>query len=204
MSTIIKCCRYIKMIFLKRHKYNIFIFLIIAVFAVSFILVKDEFGILSNREAFQNFIFSFGALAPLVIIFSIIIEVVIAPLPGFVPIISAGFIFGPFEGAIYTYIGNIVGSVLVFWLSRKLGKIIVLHFVDEKKLDKYEIIIAKRENILLALYMIPFVPIDALSGAFGLSAIKFKKFIIAISAGYIVNVSILNFFGDYLANLYFV
>ncbi len=190
--------------FLRKHKYNIAIALAIAVLAIGFILVRDEFGILSNREAFENFVSSFGTLAPLAIIFAIIIEVIVAPLPGFVPVISAGFIFGPFEGAIYTYIGNIIGSALMFWISRKLGRIIILRFIDEKQLDKYEIIIAKRENILLALYIFPLIPIDVISGAFGLSAIKFKKFIGVISATFVVHVLILNFFGDYLAGLYFM
>ncbi len=190
--------------FLRKHKYNIAIALAIAVLAIGFILVRDEFGILSNREAFENFVSSFGTLAPLAIIFAIIIEVIVAPLPGFVPVISAGFIFGPFEGAIYTYIGNIIGSALMFWISRKLGRIIILRFIDEKQLDKYEIIIAKRENILLALYIFPLIPIDVISGAFGLSAIKFKKFIGVISAAFVVHVLILNFFGDYLAGLYFM
>jgi len=192
------------MAFLRRHRYNIAIALAIVAVAVGFIIVRDEFGILSNREEFQNFVYGFGALAPLAIIFAIIIEVVIAPLPGFVPVISAGFIFGPFEGAVYTYIGNIIGTALVFWLSRKLGRIIVLNFVNEKQLDKYEAIIAKRENILLALYMLPFIPVDVISGSFGLSAIKFKKFIGLVSLAYVVNVSILSFFGDYLAQLYFM
>jgi len=192
------------MTFLRKHKYNIIIALFIVVLMVGFIFIKDDFGILSNREKFQNFIASFGVLAPFVVISAIIIEVVIAPLPGLIPAVSAGFIFGPFEGTIYTYIGNIIGSVLVFWISRKLGRIIVLKFVDEKQLDKYEDIITKRENILLALYIFPLIPIDIISGAFGLSAIKFKKFIGVIAIAFIIHVLILNLFGDYLAQLYFM
>ncbi|HDZ85698.1 MAG TPA: DedA family protein [Candidatus Moranbacteria bacterium] len=186
-----------------KYRYDIALAIIIILFIAFFVLLKNDFGVLSDREQFQEFIKGFGSLAPLVIILIIIIEVIIAPIPGFVPIISAGFIFGTIEGSIYTLIGSIVGSVIVFLLVRKFGRYIVLRFVNEEKLNEYERAVGRRENILLAFYFIPIFPTDIISIAFGLSNIKFKKFIIFVSLGFVVNVFILNYFGDYLARLYF-
>lgn len=186
-----------------KYRYDIAIVIIIVLFIAFFVLLKNEFGFLSDREQFQEFIEGFGVLAPLVIILVIIIEVIIAPIPGFVPIISAGFIFGIIEGSIYTLIGNIIGSTIVFFLVRKFGRYIILRFVSDEKLSKYERAVSRRENILLAFYFFPIFPTDIISIAFGLSNIKFKKFIIFVSLGFATNVFILNYFGDYLANLYF-
>ncbi len=186
-----------------KYRYDIALAIIIILFIAFFVLLKNDFGVLSDREQFQEFIKGFGSLAPLVIILIIIIEVIIAPIPGFVPIISAGFIFGTIKGSIYTLIGSIVGSVIVFLLVRKFGRYIVLRFVNEEKLGKYERAVSRRENILLAFYFIPIFPTDIISIAFGLSNIKFKKFITFVSLGFVVNVFVLNYFGDYLARLYF-
>lgn len=191
------------MSFLRKYKYDLLIALILGFVAVFFVMIRDEFGFLSSREMFEDFINSFGVLGPLAVILSIVLEVVIAPIPGFVPAVSAGFIFGTFEGAVYAYIGNMLGSMAVFSISRHLGKAILLRFIDEKKIDRYGSIIAKRENILLFLYVFPFVPTDIISGAFGLSAIKFKKFAGAVAVAFLAHVLILNYFGEYLARLYF-
>ncbi len=189
---------------LKKYKYDIFIFLFIAALIVLFVAIRDKFGFLSDRESFELYIEGFGVWAPLMIVLVIILEVVIAPLPGFVPAISAGFIFGPVEGAFYTYIGNVIGSLLVFLLARRFGRLLVEKIFEAEKIEKYERLIGKRENILLILYFIPLLPVDILSGAFGLSGISFKKFAIAISIGFVFYVAIFNLFGDYLARLYFV
>jgi len=186
-----------------KYRYDITIAIIVVLFIVFFVLLKNEFGFLSDREQFQEFMKGFGALAPLVIILVIIVEVIIAPIPGFVPIISAGFIFGTIEGSTYTLIGSIIGSAIVFLLVRKFGRYIILRFISEEKLGKYERAVSRRENILLAFYFLPIFPTDIISIAFGLSGIKFKKFIIFVSLGFAVNVFVLNYFGDYLARLYF-
>ena len=187
----------------KKYKYEIFLFLVIAIFAISVYLLRSNLGFLSERESLEEFIKSFGTLAPLAIIILIVLEVIIAPLPGFIPALSAGFIFGTIEGAFYTLIGNIIGTTLAFIISRKLGRPMVIKFINEDRLNKYESMISRRESILFALYFFPIFPIDILSFAFGLSEVKFKKFIIIASIGLFFNVLIINFFGDTLAQLYF-
>lgn len=189
---------------LQKYKYDIFIALFVLTAAILFVAFKDQFGILSDRENFEELVKSFGVWAPLVIILSVVLEVVIAPLPGFIPAISAGFIFGPLEGSIYTYIGNVLGSLLVFWIARRFGKLILEKIINKAKLEKYERLIERRENVLLLFYIFPIFPVDILSGAFGISKISLRKFAAAIAIGFIFHVFILNYFGDFLARLYFM
>lgn len=189
--------------FLKKYKYDIAILSVIIILVIIFKMAGSHFDILGDRESFQEFIRSFGPLAPIIIILVIIAEVILAPIPGFIPIISAGFIFGPIEGSIYAFIGNVIGSAIAFFIARKLGKPYVIRIVKEKRVDKYEAAIKRNENLLLAFYFLPLLPIDIISFAFGLSDIRFKKFIIVTSIGFVSHVLILNYFGDYLAKLYF-
>lgn len=190
--------------FLEKHKYDFVFVLLILAFAFLLIGLRDKFGVLSERESFEQFIRSFGILAPLATIAVIVVEVVFAPLPGFIPAISAGFIFGAFYGSIFTYTGNLLGTFLVFWLSRRFGRIVAEKLFGKENLEKYERLISERENFLLVLYAIPVFPIDIISGAFGISGISFKKFAVAVSVGFVFHVLILNLFGDWLARLYFM
>ena len=190
--------------FIAKHKYDVSIFLVFVLFVAFLIIFRDKFGILSDRESFEQLIRSFGIFAPFAIIIAIIIEVVLAPLPGFIPAISAGFIFGAFYGSLYTYTGNVLGSFLVFWLSRKFGRAIAERLFGGEKLKKYEDLISRRENFLLFLYIFPIFPIDIISGAFGLSGISFKKFALAVSIGFVTHVLVLNLFGDWLARIFFM
>lgn len=186
-----------------KHRYDIAVALVL-VLAFSFVYFKkEEFGVFSNREEFHAFIEGFGAWGPIIIIGSIVLEVVAAPIPGFIPAITSGFAFGPVFGSIYTYIGNIVGTAIVFFLARKFGKPLVARFVDRQRLEKYCLTISKHENYLLIFYFIPILPIDIITAAFGLSHIRVRKFFIVVLLGYILYSILATNFGDYLAGLWF-
>ncbi len=191
------------MLFLKRYKYDIAAGVAVISLIFLFIFVRENFGMLSDRDAFLEYVRSFGILAPLVIILSIILEVVIAPIPGFIPITVAGFIFGPIEGSAYAYIGNVAGSVLAFFISRKFGKYLVAKLVGEKRISKYENMINRNKYFMFAMYFFPLFPVDILSFAFGLSSIKTREFVLLVAIGFVSNVVLLNIFGDFLADLYF-
>jgi uncharacterized membrane protein YdjX (TVP38/TMEM64 family) len=189
--------------YLIDHKYEIIFLLLFLIGIIFLLIVRDNLEILNNRDAFQEYIKGFGALAPLMMILVFIFEVIIAPLPGFVPIISAGFIFGFFYGSIYALIGNVIGSYILFFLARRYGKYLVRKIFNEEKVLKYESIVRRRENLLFATYFFPIFPADMISFAFGLSDVSFKKFAYIIPMGLAVNVLLLNIFGDYLAHLFF-
>ncbi len=189
--------------FLIHYRYD---FVILGLLAIFFLLIwrqKIEIDFLQNRQLFENYIVSFGFWGPIVIIFVIVAEVVFAPIPGFVPAISAGFIFGPFWGALFTYMGNLIGTAIIFFLARKLGRLVIEKLFKKERLDRYEKAINRHENWLLFFYFFPVFPLDVLSAAFGLSAISRRKFFLIAGGGYAFYSLVLNFFGDYLANLVF-
>lgn len=190
--------------FIKRHRYIIALTLLVITISLLGLLINWDFGgVLSSRESLQSFIESFGAWGPLILILIIAIEVIIAPIPGFIPALTAGLIFGPFWGALYVYIGSILGTLAVFYLVKWYGRPFAKRFIKERKLDKYEEAIEKHENWLLAFYFIPVLPLDVITAAFGLSAIKPKKFITIILIGYLVYSVVLAAFGDVLAEFFF-
>jgi uncharacterized membrane protein YdjX (TVP38/TMEM64 family) len=188
---------------IRKYKWDILTIVIVSALILAMLLFKDSLWVFNSRPGFESFVKGYGILAPIVIIISIIFEVIVAPIPGFVPLISAGFIFGTIEGSIYAYIGNTVGSIIAFWLARRYGKKLVTNIIKEEKIAKYEEFINKRSWVLFAMYFFPIFPTDIISFAFGLSKVKFKKFVVIVSIGFIFNTMTLTFFGNYLANLYF-
>ena len=189
--------------FIKKHRYDLVVLLVLLFTAAFAYLLRDEFDVFTDRAAFENMIAQLGFWGPLVIIVSITLEVIIAPIPGYIPAITAGFIFGPLMGTIYVFIGNVLGTAIVFYIARKLGRRIVRKFIKDERLRKYELTIARHENWLLFFYFFPVIPIDVISAAFGLSKIHWKKFFFVSSAGYVVYSILLTNFGDYLARLWF-
>src|SRR5680860_350032 len=190
--------------FLKKNRHIITIFLIALLVLVSGYFINwDIGGVFSSRESLQLFIESFGAIAPLVLIFLIALEVIVAPIPGFIPAVTAGFVFGPFWGAFFVYLGNVIGSLLLFFLVRRYGNRLGKFLFKETKMVRYRKAIRRHENWLLAFYFVPIFPLDVITATFGLSGIKSKKFTITILLGFLVYAVVLAFFGDVLANIYF-
>ena len=188
---------------IKKYRYDIIvIFTLVVVVWIAYIQ-RDKFDVFSDRLAFENFINDLGFWGPLAIVGSITLEVVVAPIPGYIPAITAGFVFGPILGSLYTFIGNVLGTAIVFFVARKYGKKLVLRFMKKERLEKYGHTISKHENWLLFFYFFPIIPIDVISAAFGLSKIHWKKFFIVSSLGFIVYSTISTNFGDYLSRLWF-
>jgi len=182
--------------YLKRHKYFFLVLLVLAaVLSVSY-FASSYFDFLSDRESIAAYARSYGIWAPLIIIALIAGEVVIAPLPGYALSVISGILFGPVEGGAYAVIGNVVGSSIAFWISRRFGKDLALRFISERKLAKYEEEINHHRYFFWFFYFVPVFPTDILSFVFGLSAIPFKRFISIVTPGFIFNIAILNFSGN--------
>jgi uncharacterized membrane protein YdjX (TVP38/TMEM64 family) len=189
--------------FIHKHRHIFWLGLLLILLTLSYFVNWDVNGVFATKESLKVFIESFGVLAPFILIFIIALEVIVAPIPGFIPALTAGFIFGPFWGAFYVYLGNIIGSLTVFFLVRGYGRSLAERLFNKERMIRYEKAISRHENWLLIFYFFPIFPLDVITAAFGLSKIKPKKFIIAILIGYLVYSVILAFFGDMIAEFYF-
>lgn len=144
------------------------------------------------------------AFGPLIIIGLIILEVVLAPVPGFVVMVAAGYLYGPWLGALYSYIGNVVGSLLAFFLAKHFGRPFVERIVSHRLLVRYDKFFASHRKSLMFFYALPVVPVDILSFVCGLSSMAWRKFLLVIVVGFIPNTLILALVGDQLSKLEFV
>ncbi len=174
------------------------ILLVLLIIGIVFYYVNVSF---TNPLEVRDYIKGFGAWGPLVVIGLIILEVVLAPIPGVIIAVGSGAAFGAFYGTLYSYIGNIIGTTIAFFLSRRFGRPLVKRFVKEDKLDYYDRFFRDRGIYgLWIAYIFPVFPSDIISFVTGLSNLRFRKFFIIIAVGYLPNMLLLNYFGDTIIN----
>lgn len=154
--------------------------------------------VLTDRVLLRDFIGQAGAWGPLLIIFIIIGEVVIAPLPGgIVPVVS-GFLFGPWLGSLYAYIGDVLGSCVAFLLADIFGQPLIEKLFTEKQIKKATDYIERFGRHLIIFYIFPVFPIDILSFLLGLTRLSFRRFAAIVAIGFIPHTLLLSWLGDSL------
>lgn len=113
-----------------------------------------------------------GVFGILIYIFSIVIAIVISPIPGTPLTIAAGAIWGPVPAAIYATIGSFTGGLIAYFIGRTLGRSTV------KALTGKIIYFSKhRGEIYLGLIMFlarlfPVLPFDFMSYGAGLAKLS--------------------------------
>lgn len=155
-------------------------------------------SVIPAPEVVESWTDQFGVFGPLVIIGIIIIETVIAPIPGTLVPIVIGALYGIWPGILYAWIGNMIGSIIAFWIARRFGRPVVKKIVSEEKIQRYDNYLHSRRIMIWVVYFIPLLPLDVLSFVIGLSQIRFRFFLGVIAAGFTGNLLILTLFGERL------
>ena len=135
---------------------------------------------ISSPDKFRVLLISYRRLSILVFIFFQIVVVIIAPIPGELLLFAGGYIFGTLFGTIYSLIGIILGSTIVFFLSKFFGLSLIKALISPKKLAKLQALVTNQKSDLtiFLFYLIPEMPKDILTYIAGLTPINPFKFII--------------------------
>lgn len=174
------------------------LFLVMTVlFIIGFVIVNQ----FSDAESLLTYVRSAGVFGPFMIIGFIILEVVVAPIPGTFIVVGAGALFGTWFGALYAYIGNVLGSVIAFWLAKRFGRRLVERLVSTPLLKSYDSFFNGHKELFLVFYALPVIPVDVLSFVCGLSLMRWRRFLFVMMFGFIPNTIILAFLGEQLASL---
>jgi uncharacterized membrane protein YdjX (TVP38/TMEM64 family) len=91
-----------------------------------------------DPAALEAWVASLGWLGPLALVAFNALQIVIAPIPGYVVQIAAGFLFGAFWGGVWGTLGLLAGSSLAFWLARLYGRPLAARLIGAARLDQWE------------------------------------------------------------------
>jgi uncharacterized membrane protein YdjX (TVP38/TMEM64 family) len=107
-----------------------------------------------------------------------------------------GYLFGPWMGLLYTMIGSILGSALIFVLARKLGRPFVERFVRPHLLQKFDHLTKEKGPfVFFLMFLLPAFPDDILSFVAGLTTIPIRTLILISLVGRLPGYAVLCFTG---------
>ncbi len=175
----------------KKILYGIFfgIFVILSLF-IFFYIGKPMIRFASEPEKFREWVDGHGIGGRLAYFGMVLLQVIVAIIPGEPFEIAGGYAFGVWEGTFLCLAAATAGSFLVFWLVRKMGVKFVSLFFDEGKLEKLKFLKSspKRDVIFLFIFMLPGTPKDLLSYFAGLTDMKFSTWALISVLGRIPSV----------------
>jgi uncharacterized membrane protein YdjX (TVP38/TMEM64 family) len=157
---------------------------LLLVFVGSYFLVRAYAPYLTDPQAFRAFVLGFGAWAPLVFVAIQSAQVVVAPIPGQVTGVAAGYLFGPLWGSVYSVLGIAIGSTLAFWLARRYGRAYVERVVTPETLARFDGLAADNaQTALLLAFLVPGLPDDALCFVGGLTDVPLRRLVLVAVVG---------------------
>ena len=157
------------------------------------------YHLLSDRDQIRDFIASFGWGAPLVFMGIQILQVIFAPVPGEATGFISGYLFGVFEGFLYSSVALGIGSWINFSIGRFLGERFVRKMIPAAKFEKFDSML-KRQGIIVVflLFVFPGFPKDYFCLFLGLSTLPLKVFILIAAVGRMPGTFLLSLQGAYL------
>ena len=162
--------------------------------------------IFTSKEKMKLFLEKSGYFAPILFIIIQIVQVVIPIIPGGISQGVGVLIFGPLWGFIYNYVGIVLGSIIVFFISRKYGMPLIKKMFRKELIDKYIgwINNGKKFEIFFAIAIfLPVAPDDFLCYLAGVTDISIKKYISIILLLKPFTISAYSFILVFVSNLLF-
>ena len=135
-------------------------------------------------ECLRQYFESFGSAGPLVYVLFVIVEVVIAPIPGLMLYAPGGIVFGPLYGGSLSLVGNIIGAGIACSVTRTLGNSWLSRFFAADKLERVQSGIESRGSLLIFLLRLnPLTSSDIVSYAAGFTRMPVWKVMLATGCG---------------------
>lgn len=131
-------------------------------------------------ERFRTWVDQQGVWAPVLFLGMIILQIVVAIIPGEPLEIVAGYAFGAVEGTLLCILGAFVGRVMVFLLVRRFGTRAVEVFFPLEKLQSLKFLQNEKRLTfwVFFLFFLPGTPKDVLCYIVGLTKLPLRSWLL--------------------------
>ena len=161
------------------NRNRIYAFLLISAVVIFWVVILVIVGepmlrFAREPEQFRGWIQEYGIFGALIFVGMIVLQVVVAIIPGEPLEIVAGYAFGTLQGTLLCMVGFLIGSAIIYFLSKRFGRPILELFFSKKKIDSLSFLKSSpnRNVLLFIIMMIPGTPKDLISYFAGLTDIK--------------------------------
>ncbi len=162
---------------------------LLAAFALLILLLGWRLGrplmeLIRDKDGFRVWIEASGGLKYFVMIGLMMLQVVIAVIPGGPIEVASGYAFGPLLGSALCLVGSALASAAIFLLTRSFGMRLVRVFVTKKQLDSVGILRDRRKlhGTLAVVFLIPGLPKDMLTYLAGVTPVSLSAFLLISTA----------------------
>jgi len=146
---------------------------------------------LATPDSFRAWVEGLGAWGPIGYLLAQAAQVVVVPIPGalFPPVGAVAF--DPWPALALSLAGMALGSAVVFLVARRWGRPLAIRLARADRIQRYQSLMTARGGLLIWLvFLLPFLPDDAVCALAGLSGIGFGRFMVIATVGRIPAVAV--------------
>jgi uncharacterized membrane protein YdjX (TVP38/TMEM64 family) len=137
-----------------------------------------------RRERLEAWLAALGAWGPAGIVVAEVAQVLLAPVPGQVVGLAAGYLYGAWAGAALCMAGLMIGTLLAVWLARRLGRPFVEHLARPELVARLDAYVERRGALaFLVIFLLPFLPDDICCFLAGLTRLRIGLVLLAALIG---------------------
>ena len=144
---------------------------------------KSAIELVKDTERFKAWIDGFGIWGIIVFVAIRVLQTVVKFIPTEPIEIAAGLVWGWLGGLLLCLLGNIIGSIIILIMMKRIGVRILRLFRLEKKLQSMRFLQdrEKRNRLLFIFYLVPGTPKDTMTYFVGLTDMNMIEFMIISS-----------------------
>jgi uncharacterized membrane protein YdjX (TVP38/TMEM64 family) len=159
--------------------------LFLALLVVTFVLRRQLLSLFSSPQMLREWIRGTGVVAPLVFVAVQAFQVVVFFIPGEIPQVAGGYLFGLWKGTLLSLAGITLGATFNFVISRILGIPFVNALFKPENVERTRRIAnsPKARVSFFLFFLIPGIPKDILCYVAGLSIMKLHIFLLFSTLG---------------------
>ncbi len=156
-----------------------FIVIVAIIIGLSIFLWPIMEDMVKDPQAFRAFIDEKGFAGMLIFVALIAAQIVFAVIPGEPFEIAAGYAFGAYAGLLLCMIGIAIGSLIVVFLTKKIGLPLVHSFFEPEQIEKLSKKASGKNfaSFIFLAFFIPGTPKDILTYFAGLTDMKISTFL---------------------------
>lgn len=166
----------------KIIRFSIIILVVLLIFLAIYLPLKLTGVIekIKNLQDLKNAILGYGIYSYLIFFGIQILQCTILPIPASVTTLAGVLIFGPLKTFLISIVAVLLGSLISFFIGKKLGKKVVDWVVGSDDSDKWSDFLNKGKYTFFLMMLFPFFPDDILCIVAGTTNMSYKFFITTI------------------------
>ncbi len=146
-----------------------------------FLYASGFFLAAQSLDGLRAYIVHFAPYSHLAFFLVQLLSVILAPIPSNITAAAGGVLFGTWPAFLLTFGAVAVGSLLMFWLSRALGRDFADRLGSRRLSEKYQDVLRTKAPVFLVLaFLFPFFPDDMLCILAGLTKLSFRRFAVIV------------------------